>query len=102
MTDEPQAPAPSTPDAPAPARARANRVLGLLAATAALLLVLDLVLERKAEFAWEGTPGFYALLGFLGAIALVLAAKAFRTLVMRDERYYQDAPATAHQDAEHD
>jgi len=48
-----------------------------------------------AGFAFESWPGFYAFFGFVACVALVLAAKELRKLVMRPESYYADSPAKA-------
>jgi len=47
-------------------------------------------------FAFETWPGFYALFGFVACVALVLAAKELRKLLMRPADYYEpetDGPA---------
>lgn len=54
----------------------------------ALLALLDLVIHRHAEAGFDGFFGFYALYGFIACVALVLAAKVLRRLVMRPEDYY--------------
>lgn len=41
-------------------------------------------------FGFEHWPGFYALFGFIACVALVLAAKELRKLIMRSEDYYGD------------
>ena len=41
-------------------------------------------------FAFERWPGFYSIYGFVGCVALVLAAKELRRWLMRDEDYYGD------------
>ncbi len=41
-------------------------------------------------FAFESWPGFFALFGFIACVALVLAAKELRKLLMRSEDYYGD------------
>lgn len=41
-------------------------------------------------FSFERWPGFYSLYGFVACVALVLAAKELRKLLMRDEDYYDD------------
>lgn len=41
-------------------------------------------------FAFEQWPGFYSLYGFVACVALVLAAKELRKLLMRSEDYYGD------------
>jgi hypothetical protein len=53
-----------------------------------LLALLDLVVHRHAETGFDGGFGFYALYGFFACVALVLAAKVLRRIVMRPEDYY--------------
>lgn len=64
-------------------------VRGLVLACA-LLVVLDMVLHRHVDHAWESLFGFYALYGFVSCVFLVLLAKEMRKLVMRPEDYYPD------------
>ena len=63
-------------------------------AACAVVALLDLVVRRHSPFehgelAIEGTLFFYAWFGFVSCVALVIAAKGLRRLVMRDERYYR-------------
>lgn len=53
-----------------------------------VLALLDLVVHRHAEAEFDGWFGFYALYGFFACVALVLAAKVLRRMVMRAEDYY--------------
>jgi hypothetical protein len=57
-------------------------ILGLV------LVLLDLVVHRHAETAYDGWFGFYGLFGFIACVVLVLAAKLLRRAVMRPEDYY--------------
>ena len=78
--------------------ANVRLVLRLLFTVCAAVVCLDLVSLlfryagwrelRHAETAWEGLPGFYAIFGFVACVALVLAAKQMRKILMRDEDYY--------------
>ena len=61
--------------------------IGLWLAGAGLAL-LDLVIHRHAETQFDAWFGFYAFYGFVACVALVLAAKLLRRLVMRGEDYY--------------
>ena len=54
----------------------------------AVLALLDLVLHRHAEAGFDDFFAFYALYGFIACVALVLAAKALRRIVMRAEDYF--------------
>ena len=53
-----------------------------------LLALADLVVHRHAEAGIDGWLGFYAAYGFVACVALVLAAKLLRRIVMRPEDYY--------------
>ena len=44
--------------------------------------------DAHAHFDFENIPGFYGWYGFVGCVVLVLSAKLLRTVVMRDEWYY--------------
>lgn len=54
----------------------------------ALLALLDLLVHRHAEAAFDGWFGFYAVYGFVACVTLVLAAKVLRRVMMRPEDYY--------------
>lgn len=62
---------------------------GLYAACAVLLLV-DLVLDRHGYFEIEHVPGFYAICGFVGSAVFVIAAKLMGAVLARPEDYYDD------------
>ena len=68
--------------------ANVKRVLRVLYAVCAGLLLLDFLHHRHVTHAWENLWGFYGLFGFAACVLLVLAAKELRKLVMRDEDYY--------------
>lgn len=54
-----------------------------------VLIVLELFVPADPHFSWERFPAFYATYGFVGCVALVLAAKyVLRTIVKRREDYY--------------
>ncbi len=52
------------------------------------LALLDFVVHRHAEAGFDGWLFFYAVYGFVACVALVLAAKVLRRVVMRPEDYY--------------
>jgi hypothetical protein len=54
----------------------------------ALLVLADLAVHRHPEAGFDGWFGFYGLYGFVACVALVLAAKLLRRVVMRREDYY--------------
>ena len=84
-------------------RAAARRVLVAVHAAALAVVALELVapfgdhggdagveghgVERVAALDFFGS---YALFGFVGCVALVLAGKLLRRAVMRGERYYAE------------
>jgi hypothetical protein len=84
-------------------RAAARRVLVAVHAAALAVVALELVapfgghggdagaeghgVERVAALDFVGS---YALFGFVGCVALVLAGKLLRRAVMRGERYYAE------------
>lgn len=53
-----------------------------------LVLVLDFIVHRHVEFAFEAWYGFYAFYGFIACCLIVLSAKELRKLVRRGEDYY--------------
>ena len=65
-------------------------VLFILYGSCGLLLLLDFIVHRHSIHAWERLLGFYAIYGFVGCTAIVLASKVLRTLVQRREDYYDD------------
>jgi len=55
----------------------------------AVLLLLDLFVEKHFHFPWEKRFGFYSVFGFVACVALVVAAKyILRPFVKRPEDYY--------------
>ncbi len=53
-----------------------------------LLIAIDLFLHRHEDFDFATVFGFHGAYGFFACVALVLAAKQLRKLLMRDEDYY--------------
>ena len=53
------------------------------------LVCLDLIVHRHAEVGFDGWFGFYGLYGFFACVALVVAAKGLRRILMRPEDYYE-------------
>ncbi len=66
----------------------AQRIIYALYGACAFFILLDLLVSRQSHFFFEAWPGFYAWFGFIACVALVLAAKAMRWLLMRREDYY--------------
>jgi hypothetical protein len=65
-----------------------SRWFQVYAGVCALLLALDLVHHRHVAHPWEALTGFYGVYGFVACVALVLAARALRKVLMRREDYY--------------
>jgi hypothetical protein len=54
----------------------------------ALLLAIDVFVPKHGPFEIEHIYGFYGVFGFVACVALVLAAKQMRRVLMRPEDYY--------------
>lgn len=67
-----------------------NKVVYAVYAVCALLFVIDPWIHKHGPFAIEHWIGFYGIFGFVACVALVLAAKELRRLLMRPEDYYDD------------
>lgn len=57
-----------------------------------LLISIDLFLHRHEDFEFAMLFGFHGIYGFFACVALVLAAKQLRKLLMRPEDYYDRKP----------
>jgi len=53
-----------------------------------LLLVAEPFVHKHGDLAFEDWFGFHGWFGFVACVALVLAAKLMRKVVMRPEDYY--------------
>jgi hypothetical protein len=67
-----------------------NLIVWALYAICALLLLADVFVHKHGPYAIEHKFGFYGIFGFLGCVALVLAARALRVVLMRPENYYDE------------
>lgn len=65
-----------------------TRIYHALWVVCALLVAADLFYTKKTYFAFEAWIGFHGWFGFVSCVALVLAAKELRKVVMRAEDYY--------------
>lgn len=65
-----------------------DRICYTLYAVCALLLLIDPFVHKHGPFAIEHLWGFYGIYSFIGAVFLVLGAKALRVILMRSEDYY--------------
>jgi hypothetical protein len=66
----------------------ANKIWHGLIVACGVLVVIGAFTKSDAHYAIERIPGVLEILGFVGFILVVLGAKALRTLIMRDETYY--------------
>jgi hypothetical protein len=53
-----------------------------------LTLIPDFFIRREAHFGFDGFPGFYALLGFVSCVALILFSKLVGLVLKVKENYY--------------
>lgn len=56
----------------------------------ALVLVIELFIDKHVETEVEHLFGFHGFYGLVACVALVLAAKLLRRVLMRPENYYDD------------
>ena len=61
-----------------------------LGVVAAILVVLELILHRHGEFAFEDMLFFPAIYGFLAFLFIVQIGKWLRLVIMRREDYYDE------------
>lgn len=66
-----------------------TRLVYLLYAVCAALLLTDLLYHRDTHFAFEAWFGFFALFGFAAYAGIVMSAKLLRRLISRPEDYYE-------------
>jgi hypothetical protein len=66
-----------------------DRIVYALYAICAALLAIDIFVHKHGPFAIEHLFGFYGIFGFVACVALVLAARALRVVLMRPEDYYE-------------
>lgn len=53
-----------------------------------LLVLVEPLVHKHGDFAFEEWLGFHALYGFVACVGLVIAAKGLRILLARPEDYY--------------
>lgn len=59
-----------------------------LVAVAGLLTASEFLYEHHPHFGIDGVPEFYEVFGFVAFVAIVFAGRLLRTVIMRDEDYY--------------
>ena len=65
-----------------------RKIVWALVIICAGLFAADSFYEKHPYFAAEYVFGFYAIYGFVMCVGLVLSAKWLRTIIMRDEDFY--------------
>ena len=66
-----------------------DKVVYTLYTICAVVFLLDVLpYKHHLHFGFESWFGFYSLYGFIACVGLVLAAKWLRTILKRDEDYY--------------
>lgn len=65
-----------------------KRLLFVFYLSLVALVGIDFFVHKHADFAWEETPGFYAVYGFVSCVGLIFIAKGLRLIVKRREDYY--------------
>ena len=68
--------------------ANSNKIFAALIALCLLLFLSDFTYKKYGHFPIEKIPGFYGTYGFVMFTGLILAAKALRFFIKRDEAYY--------------
>jgi len=67
----------------------------LLWGVCGLSVLLELFAHRHSHFPVDGLFGFYALLGFIACIAMILLAKGLGNFLKVREDYYEDDDESA-------
>ena len=64
-------------------------MLLVVLALCGMLFVVEPFVHKHGEFHFEDWFGFHGMFGFVACVALVIAAKGLRRLLMRREDYYE-------------
>jgi prolipoprotein diacylglyceryltransferase len=70
-------------------RENVNLIWYALLAICAVLTVSEFLYEHHPHFDIEKIPEFFEIFGFLAFMFIVFSGRLLRTLVMRDEDYYE-------------
>lgn len=65
-----------------------NALFYLLLFIAGVLTISEFLYEHHPHFDIEHVPEFFELFGFFAFVFIVFAGRALRTIIMRDEDYY--------------
>jgi hypothetical protein len=72
-----------------------SRELAIGAAVGVAALAAPLVFPVEHHFAWDEIPGFYAIFGAAGAVALIVAAKWLgKALIVKPEGWWSEDRAS--------
>ena len=92
----PQHNRPREPLPPSRIERNVDSIVRGLVATCVGLVAFDVVFHfvghKHVHFDLEAVPGFYAVVGFVSYVGLVMTAKQLRKVVMRPNDYYGEAP----------
>ncbi|MEK9723123.1 MAG: hypothetical protein VW405_06515 [Rhodospirillaceae bacterium] len=70
--------------------ANVKKLLTGLIGFGVLLFLADAAYQKHAHFEAENIFGFYAIVGFLAFVGIVLSGKWLRKILMRPEDYYDE------------
>ena len=65
-----------------------NKIIAAIVVASAVLFAADGFYHKHPYFDAEALFGFYAIFGFVMCVGIVFAAKFVRSVLMRDEDYY--------------
>jgi hypothetical protein len=65
-----------------------KRFLGFFYVSLVVLLIVDFIIHKHAQFPWESATDFFAAYGFVSCVGLIFIAKILRIFIKRDEEYY--------------
>ena len=71
-------------------RSNVTKIMLGLILVGVVLFFADAIYHKHIHFEAERIFGFYALVGFLAFVGIVLAGKALRKVLMRFEDYYDE------------
>jgi prolipoprotein diacylglyceryltransferase len=69
-------------------RENQNKLFYGLLTVAGILTASEFLYEHHPHFDIENIPEFFELFGFVAFVAIVFAGRLLRTVIMRDEDYY--------------
>jgi prolipoprotein diacylglyceryltransferase len=70
-------------------RENVNKLWYALLLVCGLLTISEFLYEHHPHFDIERIPEFFEIFGFLAFMLIVFAGRLLRTIIMRDEDYYE-------------